>query len=254
MPSTDKVYVVTGANRGIGLGLTQKLLQRPNITVIASVRNTEAAASLRTETENTTVGENSTLHIIELDFSSAISPENISQVLAESTASITHIDALICNAAVIAPLTPAVSTSAEDLRASFEVNAIAPLLLFQALWPYMKKSSAPQYVAISSSVGSIAAQEPFPGGSYGASKAALNWLTRALHLQHESDGLIAFSLHPGWVQTRAGYYSVKQWDYPGEPPLTIEESVTGTLQVIDTATRENTSGKLVTYNGDVVAW
>ncbi|CAG7953614.1 unnamed protein product [Penicillium olsonii] len=252
--SSNKVFVITGANRGIGLGLTQKLLQRPNTTIIASVRNSEAATSLRAETQSTTVGENSNLHIIELDFSSAIAPEKIRQIFDESTIEVTHVDVLICNAAVVVPLTPALFITAEDLRTSFEVNAIAPLLLFQALWQYLQKSSAPQYVAVSSSVGSIAAQEPFPGGSYGASKAALNWLTKAIHMQHESDGLIAYSLHPGWVQTRAGHYSAKQWDYPGDPPMTVEESVTGSLQVIDNATRETTSGKLFAYNGQVVPW
>ncbi|CAI7621504.1 unnamed protein product [Penicillium bialowiezense] len=239
MSSTiNKVFVVTGANRGIGLGLTKKLLQRPNTTIIASVRNSEAAISLKAETESTAVGENSILHVIELDFSSAIAPEKIQEVVKAGASSVTHVDVLICNAAVVLPLTPALSTSAEDLRACFEVNTIAPLLTFQAFWPLLQKSSAPQYVAVSSSVGSIAAQEPFPAGGYGPSKAALNWLTKSIHNQHEADGLIAFALHPGWVQTRAGDYSVQQWNYPGDPPTTVEESVTGILQVIDGATRE----------------
>ena len=255
MSSTpNKVFVVTGANRGIGLGLAKKLLQRPNTTILASVRNSEAAISLKSEIESTAVGENSVIHIIELDFSSAISPDKIRDIVKAGASGVTHVDVLICDAAVVLPLTPALSTSAEDLRASFEVNTIAPLLTFQAFWPFLQKSSAPQFVAVSSSVGSIAAQEPLPGGAYGPSKAALNWLVKAIHNQHEADKLIAFALHPGWVQTRAGEYSVQQWTYPGDPPTTVEESITGTLQVIDGATRESTSGTLITYTGEVLPW
>ncbi|KAJ6141768.1 hypothetical protein N7497_010867 [Penicillium chrysogenum] len=203
--TTNTVYVVTGANRGLGLGLTKRLLERPATTVVASVRSHDAATSLRSDIESVAVGENSTLHIIELDFSTALSPDEITTAFAAAVSAVTHIDVVICNAGFPTPMTPALVTSAEDLRKSFEVNTIAPLLVFQAFWPLMQRSaSPPKIVVISSSVGSITCQEPFPGGAYGPSKAASNWLTKALHLQNEADGLVAFALHPGWVQTRAG--------------------------------------------------
>jgi NAD(P)-dependent dehydrogenase (short-subunit alcohol dehydrogenase family) len=256
MASTlNQVYVVTGANRGLGLGLTKKLLGRRATTVIASVRSFEAASRLKSEIEGVAQGENSTLYIIELDFSSAISPENTRQALAAIASPINHIDVLICNAGFASPMTPALSTSAEDLRTAFEVNTIAPLLVFQAFWPLLKKSSSsPKLAVISSSVGSIGDQEPLPGGAYGPSKAASNWLTKSLHAQNEVDGLIAFALHPGWVQTRAGEFAAKEWGYPGAPPVTVEDSVNGMLRVIDSATRDNVSGKFITQTGEVLSW
>ncbi|KAJ5822418.1 Short-chain dehydrogenase/reductase SDR [Penicillium robsamsonii] len=256
MASTaNTVYVVTGANRGLGLGLTKRLLERTATTIVASVRNQDAATSLRSNIEGIVIGQNSALHILELDFSTAISPEEIAQVFASAVSTVTHIDVLICNAGFATPMTPALLTSAEDLRKSFEVNTIAPLLVFQAFWPLMQRSdSAPKLVVISSSVGSIAAQEPVPGGAYGPSKAALNWLTKALHVENEKDGLVSFALHPGWVQTRAGDFVAKEWGYPGGPPLTVEASVKGMLGVIDNATRENVSGKFISLTGDILSW
>ncbi|KAJ5554755.1 Short-chain dehydrogenase/reductase SDR [Penicillium sp. DV-2018c] len=254
MANENRVYVVTGANRGLGLGLTKRLLNHPGTTVVACVRNQDAVASLRAEVESVVVGENSVLHIIELDFSTAIPQEQIRRTLA-AVAAVTHVDVLICNAGYATSMVPALEILAADLRASFEVNTIAPLLVFQALWPLLQKStSVPKLTVISSSVGSISEQEPFPGGAYGASRAASNWLTKALHNQHEADGLVAFALHPGWVQTRAGEFVAKEWGFSQSPPVTVEDSVRGMLNVIDSATRENVSGKFVTQTGDILSW
>ncbi|KAL4863357.1 hypothetical protein BDV12DRAFT_202200 [Aspergillus spectabilis] len=107
---------------------------------------------------------------------------------------------------------------------------------------------------MSSSVGSIGDQEPVPGGAYGPSKAAGNWLTRALHLQHSASGLVSVALHPGWVQTALGELAARDWKYDAGPPETVENSVTGILAVIDGATRETASGKFLTYTGQELAW
>ncbi|KAJ5519480.1 Short-chain dehydrogenase/reductase SDR [Penicillium expansum] len=226
-PTANTIYVVTGANRGLGLGLTKRLLERPATTVVASVRSHNAATSLRSDVEDVAIAQN---------FAAAVS-------------TVTHVDVLICNAGFAAPMTPALVTSAEDLRESFEVNTIAPLLVFQALWPLMQRSgSVPKLAVISSS------SEPVPGGAYGPSKAASNWLTKALHAENAADGLVAFALHPGWVQTRAGDFVAKEWGYPGSPPVTVEDSVKGMLGVIDNATRENVSGKFISLTGEILSW
>lgn len=252
------VYVVTGGNRGIGLGLVKKLLARPSTIVIASVRNSEAAASLKAEANSVSNADDSILYVMQLDFSSAVPPEDIRAELAAVAGpdTVNHVDVLICNAGVCPPMTPAAQTSAEDLRAAFETNTVASLLVFQAFWPLMKNSPSrtPKLIMMTSSVGGITAQEPVPGGAYGPSRAAQNWLTRALHIQNEADGLVSVALHPGWAQTRLGEFVAKEWNYPADPPVTVEDSVTGMLEVIDGATRDTFSGKFVTYNGQVLPW
>ncbi|KAK7393957.1 hypothetical protein QQX98_013261 [Neonectria punicea] len=242
----NTAYVVTGGNRGIGLGLVKALLVRPSTTVIATVRNEEAAASLRVEVEAITKGQNSSLDVVQIDFTAAPSPSQISQAV-----TIDHVDILINNAAFSPPMTLATETPAEDLRLTFETNTIGPLMVFQALWPLLQKSAAPKLINVTSSVGCITHQEA-PGGAYGPSKAALNWLTRALHVQNE--GLVAVALHPGWVQTRMGEFSKKEWGFPGPLPETVDGSVQRILEVIDGATRETVSGKFVTYKGQILPW
>ncbi|BCS26276.1 SDR family oxidoreductase [Aspergillus puulaauensis] len=253
MSTTNTTWVITGANRGIGLGLVKRLLSRPSTTVIATVRNNEAASSLTTEAKSTRIKPGNQLFIVQLDFSVAIPPETIRDAFNAAVPSLDHIDVLICNAGFSTPMTPTVETSAEALRACFEVNTIAPLLLFQALWPLLQKSPhAPKFISISSSVGSIGGQEPVPGGAYGPSKASTNWLTRSLHTQNED--LIAVALHPGWVQTNMGDFAAKEWKYAPGAPETVENSVSGVLEVVDGATREKVSGKFLSYTGQELPW
>ncbi|KAK2041470.1 short-chain dehydrogenase/ reductase [Colletotrichum somersetense] len=254
----NTVYVITGTNRGIGLGLVKALLARPSTTVVASVRNDNAVASLRSGIANVTKGDQSDLHVMLLDLSTAPSPAAVREALIAATAgTIDRVDVLICNAAAAFPMIPIMATPAEDFRKAFEINTIAPLMVFQGLWPLMDKPRSvtdvpAKFIAITSAVGSIEIQDPFPAGAYGPSKAALNHITKSLHVHHKN--LVAVALHPGWVQTRMGEMTAKDWNYAAGAPDTIESSVTGCLQVIDGASRETTSGKFVLQTGQVVPW
>lgn len=252
---TNKVYLITAGNRGLGLGLVKALLARPSTTVIATARNEDGIASLKAE--DISYGPGSQLYTFPLDLSSAPDPQGLVSLFNDATGhSITYSDVLINNAACFPPMHSTVSIPAADLREAFEVNTIAPLAVFQAFHPLLLKSptGSPKVINISSSVGSIGAQEPFPGGAYGPSKAALNWVTKGLHLQHEAEGLVAVALHPGWVKTRAGEFAAKEWGVDVEPPVTVEQSVKGMLEVIDGASRERYGGKFMSFDGSEIPW
>ncbi|KAM0484048.1 hypothetical protein ACHAP7_003555 [Fusarium lateritium] len=239
---TGTVYVVTGGNRGIGLGLVKALLARPSTTVIATVRNDKSRSDLESAVNNAPKGDGSTLSIIQLDFSVAIPIEEI-----RSAFDLDHIDVLINNAAANFPSYPALEIPTADLRSAFEINTIGPLTVVQALFPLLQRPTAPKVVNISSSVGCITYQEVV-AGAYGPSKAALNWLTRALHLQNEQ--LVVFALHPGFVSTDMGDSAAKEWGFPLAMLASVEDSVTKMLKVIDNSTRETVSGKFVSYKGE----
>ncbi|EWZ29450.1 uncharacterized protein FOBCDRAFT_265778 [Fusarium oxysporum Fo47] len=244
--STNTVWVVTGGNRGIGLGFVKALLARPSVTVIATVRNDEARSALEDATADLVRGDGEVLHIVQLDFTTAPSLDQIRNAF-----DIDHVDVLINNAAASFKSYPVLDIPADDLRSALEINTIGPLTLVQGIWPLLQKSSAPKVVNVSSSVGCITYHEVV-AGAYGPSKAALNWLTRALHLQNQ--GLVAFALHPGFVNTEMGKYAATEWEFPLAMLESVEEAVQGSLGIIESATRETVSGKFVSYKGQELPW
>jgi len=110
---------------------------------------------------------------------------------------ITHIDIILANAAMAEFYGPALSTPLEGFVDHLKINTVAALGLFIAAWPLLKFSSKPIFVPVSSGVGSIGDMENWPmsATAYGASKAALNWVTKNLHIEHKN--LIVFPIHPG---------------------------------------------------------
>ncbi|KPA35125.1 ketoreductase, partial [Fusarium langsethiae] len=221
--NTNTVYVVTGGNRGIGLGLVRALAARAHSTVFATVRNGKSQSSLEAALEDTPRGDGSIVSIVQLDFSTALSPEHIRAAFETD-----RVDVLINSAAFSPQSYPALEIPISDLRSSFEINTIGPLTVTQGLWSYLQLSSAPKVINISSSVGCITFQEVV-AGAYGPSKAALNWLTRALHIQNES--LVAFALHPGFVSTEMGDSAATEWGFPLSMLESVESSVGGMLKV-----------------------
>ena len=114
---------------------------------------------------------------------------------------ITSLDVIIANAGISSPkaFSPVASVKIEDVKEHVDVNTIGPLALFQATLPLLEKAThgPGKFVTVSSPIGSIGGMEqrPFPMSAYGASKAALNYLTRKIHFEHEN--LIAFAIDPG---------------------------------------------------------
>lgn len=154
------------------------------------------------------------------------------------------IDVLICNAGisgkeatVLGSLDPAV------WRETFEVNALAPLMMAEAFADHVAASKDRKLVAISSRLGSIT----FANNgrySYRASKAALNMEWKGLSVDLGPKGLICVVLHPGWVQTDMGGQAAT---------LTIEQSVPAMVKVIDGLTAAD-NGRFLNYDGTELPW
>ena len=263
---SSTVYVVTGANRGIGLGLVTALLSRPHTVVIGTVRSAEAHKQLAEAAESLPKGDESTLYITQVDYSTVPEPAEIRKSIHEATdGKITHVDVLICNAGYTDSMRPVLETTAAQMREHFDINTIGPLVTFQALWPYMQRDSRSRkdgaaavpakFILISSSVGSIGMMEPLPGGAYGPSKAAANWISKAIHAQYSDQGIVSVAIHPGFIATGMGRAACESWKLPVEMAAdTVDDSVRGLLEVIDGATEEGISGKFVTQKGQELGW
>ncbi len=173
--------MITGANRGIGLAIASLYAQRGD-NVSALCRQTSKA--LESLPVNVVTGVDvATLQGIETMVSAL---DGIA------------IDVLICNAGILRDEQLG-SLNLDTIREQFEVNAIAPLRVVDAL---TKQCSLGSKIAmITSRMGSIT--DNGSGGRYGyrMSKAALNAASMSLSKDLASRGISVGVYHPGYVQT-----------------------------------------------------
>jgi norsolorinic acid ketoreductase len=172
----------------------QTYLSRPNTTVIATVRDTSSASSKALA--SLTRGSGSLIITVKLD--SAVDTDAQAAIdLLKSSHAITHLDVVIANAGIANWWGRTLEAPTAEFRSHFDINTLGTVTLFQATWPLLEKSSDPKFVYISTVVGSIGEVEKWPldGVVYGASKAAMNYIVRKIHVEHQN--LTVFPLHPG---------------------------------------------------------
>jgi len=220
-----KTFLVTGANRGIGLEYCRQLQERGE-RVIAVCRTPSPeleALGVRIE-----AGVDMTN-----DAAMASLVERLDGI---------HLDGLILNAGILES-TGLEDLKAESLRRQFEVNALGPLRLTHALLPQLRNGS--KLILMSSRMGSI--DDNSSGGSYGyrMSKVALNMAGKSLAIDLQSRGIAVAILHPGLVRTRMVNFNPQ-----GISPA---EAVRGLLARIDVLTLEN-SGSFWHANGEILPW
>jgi norsolorinic acid ketoreductase len=252
--SSPLTYLVTGANRGIGKGFTTTLLQRPNTTVIAAVRD---LARSSTALDSLPKASGAKLILVKLDSASESDPKDVVAEL-KSKHAITSVDIVIANAGISHSGTTVANTTADALRDHINVNTLGPILLFQAVKPLLEasKSGNPIFVGITSAVGSIGLQEhlsflPNKFSPYAISKAALNWSVHRLHF--EEPWLTSYVVHPGIVWTDMSAEMDKELDFKAMGAVTVEESVEGILKTLDKADRE-ISGTFQHQDQTVIPW
>lgn len=234
---------------GIGRGLAESFLSRPNHVVIAAVRN------LDTTLKDYAPAEGSKLLVVKIENESASDPATAVQQIVD--AGVEHLDLVIANAGItpISAYRRIEGIDLAQLRQMFEVNTFSFVSLFQAVCPLLKAAAdkdgngKARLLAISSNAGQIIEMEPvsqIPMGSYGMTKCALNYLVRRTHF--ENPWLTAWIMNPGFVQTDNGKATAEFFGMP-EAPHTLDQSVTGLLSKIDGATRSQTSGKFFGFDG-----
>ena len=255
--SAPKIFLVTGANRGIGKGFTEKLLLRPGVTVIVTVRDPFKTAN---DLNNLPKAEGSKLIVAKLEADvDSDSATLVAQLRKEH--GITSLDVVIANAGISKDGTTVATTTPQSLRDHFNTNTIGPVTLFQAVRPLLQasKTGNPIFFPISTMIGSIASQDTlsalFPPklSPYGVSKTALNWLIARVHF--EEPWLTAFVVHPGLVATDMASGIIP----PGADPtaygaITVDTSVTSLLKLVDTANRPEFGGKFKNYDGTEIPW
>jgi NAD(P)-dependent dehydrogenase (short-subunit alcohol dehydrogenase family) len=212
----DESWLVTGANRGIGLAFAQALSGRGD-RVIATARSPGKAGDLRR------LG----VRVEPLDVADEGSIARLARSLGGEP-----LDVLINNAAIGEDGPDFERLSTKDLVESFRVNAAGPAAVTRALLPNLRAGVRRTIVNLSSGLGSVSDNEEGGWIAYRVSKAALNQLTRSIAADLKKERFICVAICPGWVRTDMGG--------PGAT-LSPAESVASMLRVIDRLTASDTS-------------
>lgn len=228
-----KTVLITGANRGIGLGFAT-YYANSGWHVYACCRSPEEAVSLKHLSDST-----STVSLVSLDVTQFSDIQKLPQTLESKP-----IDLLINNAGILGDHESFETTDPNFWLKAFEVNAIAPFLIAKALLPNLQLGQSKLIANISSRLGSM--DENQSGGyyCYRSSKAALNAVTKSMSVDLKNKNIIVIALHPGWVKTDMGGKDAQ---------IPIEESVDGLAKIFDTMQLKN-SGQFINYQGNLLNW
>jgi norsolorinic acid ketoreductase len=142
------IILITGANRGIGRGLLELYLAKPNHTVIAANRDPKHPTSAELLTLPT--AEGTTLKLIKLDMTSPTDAREATQTL-KIQEGIDHIDILIANAGIAYTWPKLEDVLVDDIRTHFETNVLGFVRVYQAFFVLIKAAKDPKWVTIGSS-------------------------------------------------------------------------------------------------------
>lgn len=233
----SRTVVVTGAGRGVGLGLAQQYAARGD-TVIGTARNPANTPELAAVASR----------VVTLDVGV---PESVDSAVAE-LADIAQIDILINNAGIDARAlggvreTSGVDTIDPDhFMGELRVNALGPIMLTRALRSQLAAGTDAVVMNVSSQLGSMVVGNKIGADiGYNASKAALNMVTVKTAEAYRSDNICVVCIHPGWVQSDMGGPSAA---------ITVAESAAGLISVIDGLSMADT-GRFLRWDGTEHPW
>ena len=225
--------LVTGARRGLGHAFATRLASEGH-TVVGTVRS--RAPSL----------DGTGVHTVSVDLGE---PDGFPAAVQAIAGHCATLDLVIHNAGINSRSLPKGCKNVRwgDLEPTgileaARINAVAPVLLTQALMPLLGEGS--RVVCISSWLGSIGTRTSGGNYAYTASKAMLNTLARSMAFDLATRGIVTVLMNPGWVRTDMG----------GErADLSPEQSVEGMLSVIEGLT-EADAGRFLQWDGAEVAW
>lgn len=182
-----KVWLVTGASKGLGLTLVKELLTS-GYPVAATSRDAKSLSDA--------VG-NSTSNFLPLQVN-LVHEESVAAAIEEVLQKFGHLDVVVNNAGY-GQLGTLEELTDREARQNFDINVFGTLNVIRAAMPHFRHQKAGHIINISSIAGFLGA---FPGwGIYNATKFAVAGLTEALSAETKSMGISSTIVYPGYFKT-----------------------------------------------------
>lgn len=191
--------LITGANRGIGLAFVDEYLKRGD-RVIATCRNPAEAKHLHELQE----GYKEALTILQMDVTD---PQQIESCRANVANHIDALHLLINNAGILRPAKQLADIEMQPLMESFQVNAVAPVLVAKVFVELLRAGAPSKLVNITMPTPPISKWTRLENQIYVSSRYALNSLTKMIALELGELGITTIGLYPGMIQTDMNEYS-----------------------------------------------
>ncbi len=230
--------LITGANRGLGLGLVRAYLDDGWNVIAVNRRHSDELLALA----------GGKLEAVTCDLTDDGELAGLGDRMSGKA-----IDVLINNAGRMAKKSS--SPGGESVQgfghfdrelwhAVFDINLFTPMRLCELLVDNVAAADNGRMVTISSMLGSMAMNESGGIYAYRASKAGVNAIMKSMSIDLQARGVTAIAMHPGWVRTDMGGAGAD---------IDIETSVSGMKQVIDRL-RPGDSGKFLCWDGSEMPW
>lgn len=232
-------FLLTGANRGIGLALTRAIVAQGDF-VFACCRAPQSANELQELAQQ----HPHQMAVITMDVTDDSSIATALQAIAQQT---TSIDYLLNNAGIGSGPETLGTISRQHLQKFFNTNSTSPIMVAQAALPLLKNSSDSWIINFSSILGSIGSGAPgidWSSFAYRSSKCALNMLSNTLATFLQGADVHTIALHPGWVKTDMGGQ---------DAPLPANEAAQIILATIQQL-QPKQSGGYIDLHGQVLPW
>jgi NAD(P)-dependent dehydrogenase (short-subunit alcohol dehydrogenase family) len=182
---TQKVWLITGAARGMGLEITKAVLETGD-KVVATVRNNPEKLADELKSDN--------LLVVTLD---VVNEEQTKEAAAKAIAFFGRIDVLVNNAGF--GLLGAVEEGSDaEVRKMFDTNVFGTLNVIRSVAPYMRQQRS-GYIINISSIGGLVGSAGW--GLYNSTKFAVEGISEALCKELKPLGIKVTVVEPGYFRT-----------------------------------------------------
>jgi NAD(P)-dependent dehydrogenase (short-subunit alcohol dehydrogenase family) len=182
----SKVWLITGASRGLGRSLTQEALKAGH-RVVATARNAERLAEVASK-----FGES--VRTVPLDVTNEAQAENAVEAAIETFGCV---DVLVNNAGY-GNVYPVEDTSLADFRAQIETNLFGVIIMTKALLPHFRERASGHIIQISSIGGRVG---PVGRAAYAAAKFGVEGFSESLSKEIGPLGIKVTIVEPGGFRT-----------------------------------------------------